>query len=75
MAEWVRIADELPPRGWVVNTKVDDENGCRNEQPLKLMSGRLWWLSDGSMYVYYSPTHWERPFQAPGAGHGPVVHE
>lgn len=38
-------------------TKIDNENGCRNEQPLK-RRGNLWFLPDDSMYVYYTPTHW-----------------
>lgn len=39
------------------NTKIDDADGIRNEQELKLV-GKLWFLPDGSMYVYYTPTHW-----------------
>lgn len=36
-----------------------DENGERNEQSLKRMAGnKLWWVPDGSMYVYYTPTHY-----------------
>lgn len=38
-------------------TKVDDEKGVRNEQELK-RQGNLWFVPDGSMYVYYTPTHW-----------------
>jgi len=41
----------------LVMTKIDDEHGARNEAPLK-RSGRLWFVADGSMYVYYQPTHW-----------------
>lgn len=62
-AEWVRCADRLPADGKVVETKIDDSRGVRNEQSLK-RNGRLWFLPDGSMYVYYTPTHW-RP-AAPG---------
>jgi hypothetical protein len=58
MNNWVRTNDRLPDEGVVVNTKIDDENGCRNEQPLK-RCGTLWYIpSSNSMYVYYSPTHW-----------------
>ncbi len=46
------------PDGVLVNTRIDDGRGIRNEQPLK-RSGRLWWLADGAMYVYYDPTHWK----------------
>lgn len=57
MGEWIRTCDELPPEHKVVDTKIDDENGCRNEQKLK-RSGHFWFFPDDSMYVYYTPTHW-----------------
>lgn len=61
MREWIPIADSLPPRGLVVDTMIDDEDGVRNERPLMRAYGsNLWWLPDGSMYVYYTPTHWRR---------------
>ena len=46
------------PRGVVIETKVHDEHGERNIVPLSRGDGKLWWLPDGSMYVYYTPTHW-----------------
>jgi hypothetical protein len=55
MTTW--YPSESAPEGVVVMTKIDDADGCRNEQELK-RRGRLWWLADGSMYVYYTPTHW-----------------
>lgn len=55
MNEWNKT--DTSPEDVVVLTKIDDWNGCRNEQPLK-RHGRLWWFPDGSMYVYYTPTHW-----------------
>jgi hypothetical protein len=55
--QWVECVNLLPPEGDVVMTKVDDAEGCCNEQELK-RSGRLWFFPDGSMYVYYTPTHW-----------------
>jgi hypothetical protein len=59
-ANWISTKAELPPNGLVVHTKIDDEPyGCRNEQTLK-RSGNLWFYPDGSMYVYYTPTHWAR---------------
>lgn len=62
MRNWEKVSDSLPEPGVVVDSKIDDENGVRNEQPLKQMQGnRLWWLPDGSMYVYYTPTHWRYP--------------
>ncbi len=57
MNEWIRTADELPPEYHVVETKIDDEYGCRNQQYLYRMRN-LWFYPDGSMYVYYTPTHW-----------------
>ena len=53
---WIRVDRCLPRKGVFVETKIDDERGCRNEQQLKL-DGRLWFTDDG-MYVYYTPTHW-----------------
>lgn len=52
-----------PPDGKVVMTKIDDAKGCRNEQLLK-RQGRLWFFKDGSMYVYYTPTHWKEATNA-----------
>lgn len=48
---------ETAPDNTIVETKIDDAKGCRNVQPLKRQN-RLWFLADGSMYVYYTPTHW-----------------
>jgi hypothetical protein len=58
--DWIRCKDRLPPRDTVVETKIDDAQGCRNMTTLKLITGggRLWFVPDGVMYVYYSPTHW-----------------
>lgn len=53
--DWKPI--ETAPEGVVVKTKIDDADGCRNETTLK-RDGNLWWFPDGSMYVYYRPTHW-----------------
>ena len=59
MNEWISVADEAPPNGLVVDTKIDDEHGPRNEQPL-CRQGNLWFFPDGGMYVYYYPTHWRK---------------
>lgn len=57
--QWLAVADGLlPPIGEVVETKIDDKKGMRNEQQLKRGGGRLWFVPDGSIYVYYTPTHW-----------------
>jgi hypothetical protein len=57
--QWIKVADELPPEGVEVDTKIDDADGTRNEQSLK-RKGSLWFFPDMSMYVYYSPTHWRK---------------
>lgn len=56
---WISTAEKLPPENQIVDTKIDDENGVRNEQEL-IYSHYLWFLPDKSMYVYYTPTHWRR---------------
>ena len=55
-SEWQPEASA--PDGVVVMTRIDDAIGIRYEQRLQ-RRGRLWWLADGSMYVYYTPTHWK----------------
>lgn len=56
MADWQSV--ETAPNDVEVMTKIDDADGVRNEQTLK-RSGNLWFVPDGSMYVYYRPTHWK----------------
>ena len=53
--DWKPI--ETAPEGVAVETKIDDGKGVRNVQDLRRW-GQLWWFTDGSMYVYYEPTHW-----------------
>ncbi|MCD8349590.1 MAG: hypothetical protein LUC93_03165 [Planctomycetaceae bacterium] len=53
--KWLPI--RTAPEQFTVMTIVRDDKGERNEQPLKRL-GRLWSFPDGSMYVYYQPTHW-----------------
>lgn len=48
---------ETAPDNQVVMTKIDDEDGVRNECPLR-RCGNLFYFTDDSMYVYYRPTHW-----------------
>lgn len=62
------VANHLPwrfaasaPEGVEVETKIDDEHGVRNVQTL-MRREHLWWYPDGTMYVYYCPTHW-RPLR------------
>ena len=57
MSGWINCEEQLPPENEIVRTRIADDRGIRNEAELK-RQGRLWWFSDGSMYVYYTPTHW-----------------
>lgn len=57
MGDWIKVSEQLPPEGTIIEMKIDDGKGCRNVQKLK-RRGRLWFFPDGSMYVYYEPTHW-----------------
>ena len=46
------------PEGKLVLTKIDDDNGVRNEQTLARF-GNMWFVDERkSMYVYYAPTHY-----------------
>lgn len=67
MKDWQSI--DSAPNGVPVLTKIHDERGERNEQPLK-RQGRLWFFIDGSMYVYYTPTHW-KPLELDASGAEP----
>ena len=55
MRKWNRTRDILPKEHVIVETKIDDGNG--HQQNL-YRYGNLWFFPDGSMYVYYTPTHW-----------------
>lgn len=57
MIEWWHPISTAP-EGVEVKTKLMDGMGSRNEQTLR-RKGNLWWFPDGSMYVYYTPTHWK----------------
>jgi hypothetical protein len=58
VSAWISVNEILPKNGVVVRTKIHDAKGERNDQTLK-RSGNLWFYPDGSMYVYYTPTHWK----------------
>ena len=60
---WQETRVELPPEGLLVDTKIDDERGVRNESPLTFKRN-LWWTD--TMYVYYRPTHWRLREEAEG---------
>lgn len=57
MGNWIKVSSQLPVEGMIVETKISDENGERNQKEL-IRKGNLWFLPDMSMYVYYTPTHW-----------------
>jgi len=57
MHRWTLISNQLPPENIPVLTKIEDSAGIRNETVL-IRQSNLWFLSDMSMYVYYTPTHW-----------------
>lgn len=52
------------PEGVEVMTKIDDAVGERCVQTLVKRTREpgktrpMFWIPDGSMYVYYTPTHW-----------------
>lgn len=53
---WIKVSDELPPEGVLVETKIEDESGVRNFT-LLTRKGNLYY-SDNGTYTYYAPTHW-----------------
>jgi len=55
---WNLVQNILPENGMVVETKIDNSEGVRCVQKLKRQNN-LWFFPDGSMYVYYIPTHWK----------------
>ncbi len=61
---------ETAPIGIVVDTIILDGSGSLNEQRMIQRVREpgcrpMWWFEDGSMYVYYEPTHW-RPATSNG---------
>lgn len=57
MSNWIPLQQEAPPYDIIVETKIDDKDGVRNERQL-IYSRGLWLMPDKSTYVYYTPTHW-----------------
>lgn len=60
MSDWISVVERLPPENKIVDTSIDDGEYIRNERKLK-RKGNLWYFPNGSMYVYYTPTHWRWP--------------
>lgn len=50
---WILTEKKLPPEGVVVDTI--SPGGL---QHMLKREGRLWFHSDGTMYVYYTPVMW-----------------
>jgi hypothetical protein len=65
MAEWKSI--DSAPEGVEIMTRITDPDTGEfwNEQSLVKRTripgetNPLFWFPDGSMYVYYTPTHWK----------------
>ena len=55
--EWISVKEMLPPEHIPVETKIDDENGERNNCIL-MRYKNLWINPENLMYFYYTPTHW-----------------
>ena len=62
---WMPIS--TAPEGVEVETKIDDKDGCRNEQTL-IRFGCCWFIPDKGIYVYYEPTHWRPMRKETGCG-------
>ena len=54
---WILTSKSLPPEDVIVETKIDDEHGCRSQEYLKRI-GALWFCPDNGVCVGYRPTHW-----------------
>lgn len=52
---WINVNEKLPKEGELVHCLLGRR---RVIEPLK-RHGRLWFVADGSMYVYYTPSHWK----------------
>lgn len=71
MSDWIPNAPTTAPNDVIVETKIDDELGVRNQTLLRKQRS-LWFFPDNSMYVYYTPTHWRwlvnryKPYRNPG---------
>ena len=58
MGTWKKVTEEQPPQKKVLKTKIVDADGKEHNEQDLVLSNRLWWQPDMSMYVYYRPTHW-----------------
>lgn len=53
---WQPIA--TAPEGELVDTCIDANMPSERNVQTMTRRGRLWFLKDKPMYVYYDPTHW-----------------
>jgi hypothetical protein len=55
-----KLIDKYTPQSQILETCIIENGKIRNEQRL-ILKGNLFWLTDMSMYVYYTPTHYRIP--------------
>lgn len=55
---WNETSKHQPLDNVVVETKNVSPNGEETNKQDLVKKGNLWWYTDSSMYVYYTPTHW-----------------
>lgn len=60
-ADWIAVADELPPANEIIDTKVTID-GVEIAEPLALIDG-TWQKQDGTHVM--APTHWAYREEAP----------
>lgn len=60
MAEWTQTESALPPEGVLVDAITPSGNPSTLRR-----KGNLWWLPDGSMYVYFTPVWWREISETP----------
>ncbi len=56
--DWQLITAEQPAEGEIVDTCIDAETSEQRNEAKLYRQGPLWFFADGSMYVYYRPTHY-----------------
>jgi hypothetical protein len=54
---WISVKDKLPDEGVLVDCLL----GNRRVVTQLKRYGNLWFVPDGSMYVYYVPSFWKEP--------------
>jgi hypothetical protein len=57
MSYGYKSIDQLTPQEQILETCIIEDGKIRMEQCL-IKKGNLWWFTDMSMYVYYTPTHY-----------------